>query len=608
MGITRIGLKRPVSACMIILVLAVFGIVSLFGFSVDLLPELDMPVLMVRTAYEGADPETVDTTVSQLIEETAETISGIDTIQTYSYEDYSIVTLQYEYGEDVTFHYMKLQNALAEMKEKLPAEAGEPVIVEMSMDTQPTLEIAAHAEDEKEVLAFLNEGMLSELENLPSVAKVEVFGGKTSYIQIELKENLLNQYGLTMDQVAEYMAAADFDIPIGSVSQGKQRLDVSSSASRDTLQEIKEIPLRGAEGGLLRLEDIADVSWAVKEAESISHFNGEENVTIRITKSTRASALELSEAVTELVEKYERQSGEVAFEIFNDGGDEINSAVKTLGITLILGVLFAIVVVYLFFGNMKTSLIAGTSILISLLVTMSAMNLLDFSLNIVTMGAFIIAIGLITDTSLVVLESCFRRKGEGISRKEAAIDGVTDVRNSVLASIVTTIVVCLPLVVLEGLSKQLFAPLAYIIIFAAVSSLLTAAVFVPLFFVLFQPEEKKGTKISEKLEKLEQHYEVIVRKLIARKEIVLAAVLLFFAISCAAVIYTDTELIPQSESDIINVNVEFRSGMKIDKIEEKLVVLEELIAEYADIEDYSMTVSGSSADISLYLKDNSKMS
>ena len=146
MGITRIGLKRPVSACMIILIIAVLGIVSLFGFSVDLLPEVKMPVLMVRTAYEGADPETVDTTVSRLIEETAETISGVGSIQSYSYEDYSLVTLQYEYGEDVTFHYMKLQNALAEMKAQLPAEAGEPVIIEMDMDAQPTLEIAAHAE------------------------------------------------------------------------------------------------------------------------------------------------------------------------------------------------------------------------------------------------------------------------------------------------------------------------------------------------------------------------------------------------------------------------------------------------------------------------------
>lgn len=608
MGITRIGLKRPVSACMIILIVAVFGIVSLFGFSVDLLPEVKMPVLMVRTAYEGADPETVDTTVSRLIEETAETISGVDSIQSYSYEDYSLVTLQYEYGEDVTFHYMKLQNALAEMKAQLPAEAGEPVIIEMDMDDQPTLEIAAHAEDEKEVLAFLNEGMLSELENLPSVAKIEVFGGKTNYIQVELKENLLNQYGLTMDQVAEYMAAADFDIPIGSVSQGKQKLDVSSSANRDTLKEIKEIPLRGAEGGLMRLEDIAEISWAVKEAESISHFNGEENVTIRITKSTRASALELSKTVAELVERYENQSGKVEFEIFNDGGEEINSTIKTLGITLILGIIFAIIVVYLFFGNLKTSLIAGAAILISLLVTMIGMNMLGFSLNIVTMAALIIGIGMITDTSLAVLESCFRRKGQCISRKEAAVEGASDVKKSVLASTVTTIVVCLPLIFLEGLSKQLFAPLAYIVVFAAISSLLTAAVFVPLFFVVFKPKENKKTKLAVYLEKLDQLYEKIVTKLIARKEIVLALTLLFFAVSCAAVIYTDTELIPKSESDIINVNVEFRSGMKIDKIEEKLDVIEELVDEYIDIKDYSMTVSGSSANISIYLRENSKMS
>ena len=608
MGITRFGLKRPISAFMIILVIAVFGIGSLFGFSVDLLPQLEMPVLMVRTAYEGADPETVDATVSQLIEETAETLSGVNTIQTYSYEDYSAVMLRYDYGEDVAFHYMKLQNALAEAKEALPEDAGDPVIIEMDVDTQPTLDIAAHAEDEKEVLAFLNEGMLAELENLPSVAKVEVFGGKTNYVRVELKENLLNQYGLTMDTVAEYIAAADFAIPIGTVSQGKQQLDVSSSASRNTIQELKAIPLRGKDGGLLRLEDIADVDWAVKDAESISHFNGEENVTIRVTRSTRASALELSEDVTTLIDKYEKQSANVAFEIFNDGGDEVENAVRTLGITLVLGVLFAVVVAYLFFGNLKTSLIAGSSILISLLTTLIAMNLRGFTMNIVTMGALIIAIGLITDTSLVVLESCFRRKGMGISRREAAIEGASDVGKSVFASTVTTIAVCLPLVFMEGFSAQLFEPLGYIIIFSAVASLLSAAVFVPLFFVVFQPNEKKNPKFAAKFEKLEQRYEWLVRKLLHYKEIVLAVSMLCFAISCAAVIYTDTELMPKSESDIINVNVEFRSGMKSEKIEEKLIIIEELIDTYLDIQDYSMTVSGSTANISLYLKEDSKMS
>lgn len=608
MAVTRFGLKRPVSACMIIIAIAVFGIVSLFGFSTDLLPELETPVLMVRTAYEGADPETVDTTVSQLIEQTAETLNGVRTITTNSYEDYSVVTLRYDYGADMTFHYMKLQNALAEAKEDLPAEAGEPVIVEMDMDTQPTMEIAAHGTDEKEVLAFLNEGMLTELENLPSVAKVEVFGGKTNYIQVKLKENLLNQYGLTMDQVAEYISAADFDVPIGSVSQGKQMLDVSSSASRDTLEEIKEIPLKGEDGGLIRLEDIADVSWNVKDAESISHFNGEENVTIRVTKSTRVSAAELSEEAGKIIDKYEKQSGEVAFEIFNDGGEEIHSSIRSLEITLVLGILFAILVVYLFFGSFKTSLIAGSSILLSLLVTLILLRPMGYTLNVITLGALIIAVGLITDTSMVVLDSCFKCSGQSISRREAALEGVENVKRSVLASTVTTIAVCIPLIFMEGLSAKLFAPLGYVILFSATASLLTAAVFVPLFFVVFQPEEKKESKFAAKLEKLAAYYEKAVRKLLGRKDLVAAAALLLFAVSCAAVIYTDTELLPKSESRTINVNVEFRTGMKSDKIEEKLEVLEELIDNYLDIKDYSMTVQGSSANISLFLRESSKMS
>lgn len=589
MGITKIELNKPILGCMILLMLVVFGIVSLFGFSVDLLPEMKMPVLMVRTAYEGANPETVDANVSRIIEETAETLSGIHTIQSYSYENSSVVMLRYEYDEDVTFQYMKLQNALAETKEELPEEAGEPVIIEMDMDAQPTLEIAAYAEDEKEVLAFLNEGMLDELENLSSVAKIDVFGGKTSYVRVELKENLLNQYGLTMDAVAEYMAAANFDVPIGNVSQGKQQLDVSSSASRDTLQEIKEIPLKGADGGLLRLEDIADVAWAVKEAESISRFNGEENVTIRITKSTRASVLELSEEVQNVIDKYEDQNEKVTFDVVRDSGGEVENAVRNLGITLGLGILFAMIITYLFFGNLKTSLLAGSSILVSLLTTLIGMRIFGFSLNVVTMGALIIAIGLITSASLIVLSNG------------------SDAGRSVLIFSVTTIVICLPLLFMKGLSAQLFKPLGYTIIFASAASILNAIVFIPMFAAVLNADGESSSKLGVIYETAAAGYEWAAYKLLSYKEIVIAVAMLFFAISCAAVIYTDTELIPASESESINVNVEFRTGMKIEKIEEKLVVLEELIAQYPDMQDYSMTVSGSTANISLYLKDNRKM-
>ena len=608
MGITRLGLKRPVSSLMMILAIVVFGIGSLFGFSKEMLPEMQTPVLMVRTAYDGADPETVDETVSQIVEKTAETLHGIEKIQSYSYDDYSVVMLEYAYGADLMEHYMQLQNALAAAKDSLPAEAGEPVILEMNMEAEASMQILAHGEEESEISAFLSEGMLEELQNLPSVAKVDVYGGAENYIRIELKEYLLSQYGLSMDAVAEYIAAADFSVPVGSVTQGKQNLDVTSSARHNTLQEIKEIPLQGREGALLRLEDVADIFWTLEEAESISRFNGEENVTIYVTKNQRYSALELSKDVNKLLERYGKQSPDVDFEMFYDGGEEINASVKTLGAVLLAGMVLAMIVVYLFFGNLKTSLAAGGSVALALLLTLLGMQFAGFSLNLVTMAALVIAMGLIADTVFMVLESCFAVKGQSVSWREAAVEGVAAVKKSIMATTVTMIVVCLPLAFMKGFSAQLFVPLGTIIVFAAIAAFLSAVVFVPLVFVAWKLEANTETKTFEKLEKLEVRYDGVVRKLLKKKYVVMGLAILLFAISCAAVIYTDTELLPQSDSGTVHVNVEFRSGIQNAKIEEKILILEELLEEYLEVEDYTVTADKDSAEIAIKLKKDSRLS
>ena len=598
MGITRIAVKRPISALMVLLAILVFGIGSLFGFSMELLPEAEQPVLMVHTAFEGADPETVDETVSKLIEETAETLNGIHSIETYSYENSSMVMLRYEYGTEPMSNYLKLQNALAEAKLSFPAGTGEPVIIEMNMESEPSLQISAYAEEEKEVLAFLGEGMLAELENLPAVAKVDVYGGEMNYIRVELKQELLKHFGLDLGSVAEFMAASNFSVPIGTVEQGNQVLGVTSAAKRNSLQEIKEIPIRTENTGLIRLEDIADITWSVKDAESISRFNGEENVTISITKSQRADAMELSKQVNEVVEKYAASSEQVAFEVIYDGGDEIFSTIKTLAIALLIGGILAMAVILLLFGNWKTALATGASVTFSLLLTLIAMRLLGCSLNVITVGALIMAAGLLLDTAVNVMENYFRLKDELRSRKEAAVKCAKAMRGNVLTTVAATIGVCLPMAFMNGFSAKLFVPLGYVVVFAAVAAFLEAAFFLPMMFVWLNPEEKVSVK---PIEKLRSGYEKAVRGLMKKKELVIGLSIFIFALSCAAVIFSEKELVAESDNGVVNVAVDFRYGMKTSEIEKKLIVLEELLMESEEVESYSTTVNGSSAEIRIWL-------
>ncbi|MGN0335412.1 MAG: efflux RND transporter permease subunit [Lachnospiraceae bacterium] len=608
MGVTKLTLKRPVSALMVILATVVFGVTAVWGFRMEQLPDVEMPILFVRTAYTGADSGTVEEMVSTEIEKMVRTLDGIESIRSYSYDDYSMVMLQYEYGTDAAQNYTDLRNTLDSMKESLPEGAENPVIIEMNENAAPSVRLSVSSEKGEDVLAFLDEGLLKELENLSSVAGVEVSGGERSYIRVELKEDMLDQYGLNMQKVAEFVTSAEFTVPIGAVEQGKQTISVSSSVNGSTIQEIRDIPLYNDAGSLIRLEDVANVSMAMKEPESISRIDGTENVTLNIIKKQNAGTVEVSESVRALIEKYQAQNGRFQFEIIDDSADDVISALKSAGITLLLGIVLSVILLLLFFGDIRAGLVVGSSIPLSLCITLICMRCMGFTLNVVTTGALIIAIGMIVDASIVVLDSCYRVRDEGIALKKTALEGTRIVFGSIVTAIVTTIAVYLPLIMMKGLTGQLFSQLGSTIIFAMIASLIAAVAFVPLFFVLLKPAEKKELKVNRWLEKVLLWYEGNVRRLMQRKKTTIAAAVLLLAAAAGLAAFSDVELLPEVDRSFVDLRVDFRSGTKLSVIDKEIVALEQMLDGFEDVESYSMTASGSSAKVRIRLKENRKMS
>ncbi|MBQ7677820.1 MAG: efflux RND transporter permease subunit, partial [Lachnospiraceae bacterium] len=230
MGITKIILKRPSSAVMILLAIAVFGITSLFGFKMALIPNIEMPIQLVMVTYPGADPKSVDELVTTKIEGAVESLSGVKTVSSYSRENVSMIVLQYDYGTDTNKNFLNLRAALDGTKASLPDDCKEPVIMEINIDSMPSVMLTATSDNNTDILAFLDDGMKKEIEALSSVAQVNITGGKTDYIRVLLKEDMLNQFGLSMSTVSSYIAATDFMIPIGSLDQGSQSLSSTSSA------------------------------------------------------------------------------------------------------------------------------------------------------------------------------------------------------------------------------------------------------------------------------------------------------------------------------------------------------------------------------------------
>ncbi|MBS6397636.1 MAG: efflux RND transporter permease subunit [Clostridiales bacterium] len=608
MNLTRLSLKRPVSTLLTVLALVVFGFSSLTTLRLELMPDMDMPILMVMTVYPGADPESVETLVSTEIEGDVASLSGVDSVMSYSQENISMVMLQYDYSVNTNDAYLDLRAALDATAASLPEECQEPVVIEMDVNAMPSIMYSVSTTDGTDALSVVQEDIVPELEAVSTVADVEVTGGEEDYIRVLLDEEALNQYGLSMNQVAQYIAATDFTIPLGSLEQGSQSISAISTSANQTVQELRRIPVFTGTGSLLQLSDVAEVDWAVKKADSVSRFNGEDTVSIQITKNQSASTIGMINDVKSVMERMQEENAGLAVEASYDASDMIMLAVGSVAKTLVMGIILSMLVLFIFFGDWKASLIVGSAMPISLLVTVIVMAVAGFSLNMMTLGGLVIAIGMMVDSSIVVLESCFRSKDRMPDFAEAALQGTKGVAGSIVASTITTVVVYLPLCLQEGLTGQIFQQLGYTIIFAMLASLVSALTLVPLFFKLFKPKEKKELKINHLLDTVRDRYESLERKLLKRKKrCMLAAVLLLIA-SFVLVALMDAELMPSMDEGTVSISATFRSGTQVSEVDEQMKPLEEMVAAHEDVESYTLSASKGAAAISVNLKDDRKMS
>ena len=608
MNLTKLAMRRPVSTALIVLALVVFGLSSVLSFRLELTPDMEMPMLLVYTIYPGADPESVEELVTKEVESAGAEQSGVTTYTSQSAENMSMVMFQYEYGTDLDEAYMDLQTALNTVKATMPEDVNTPVIIEMSMDQMETMDVSVMAVGDSDVLNYVNDTMVPELESLSGVAQVQVSGGKENYIKVELNSRAMKQYGVTMNSISQTIGAMDFTVPVGSVSQGTQDISISSAADISGVVQIQNIPITTARGQVIPLSELATVTESQVEDSGVSRTNGQEDITIAITKKKSYGTVDVTRSVVKLLDRLQASNDTVKIDVIYNASDAIISSLTAVGETLILGVILSMLVLFIFFGDLRASLIVGSSMPISLFATMIGMNMLGFTFNVVTMGALVIAIGMMVDSSIVVLESCFRLKDKTGEYDDAALKGTGYVTASIIASTITTVVVYLPLSTMKGLSGQMFAQLGMTIIMAMLTSLIVAMTIIPLLFRKFRPQEKKELPVNKLLRKINSGYDKILHKLLNKKKTVMVIAVLLLVGAFMLVSHTNSELMPSMDEGAFTISATFRAGTKPETVEEKTLFLEEMVAADENIDEYSYYVSSSSASVRAYLKDDADIS
>ncbi len=615
MGLTKSVLKRPVTTVLVVLCLIVFGLQSVLSAKMELMPTMDMPMLIIATIYPGASPEDVNDLVTTEIEETIGSLSGVDTIQSMSMENMSMVVIQYDYGKDIDEAYDDLKKKMDVLESQLPDDCESPMVVELNLDDMASVYLSVNHKTEPNLYNYVNNKVVPELEKITTVADVDLSGGQEEYIKVELIPEKLQQYHLNMNAIAQTIGSTNFTYPAGDTIVGGQQLAVSAGMEYDTMELFKQIPISLGNGNVIYLEDVANIHTNLKEASGVARYNGQETISIGVKKQQSATAMEVSEEVNKVIKSLQAKDENLEIIVVNDTSDSIQSSLKSVMQTMVMAVLVSMVIIFLFFGEIRASLIVGTSIPISILAALILMQAMGFTLNVITLSSLVLGVGMMVDNSIVVLESCFRStKGKGIvGYREAALEGSSIVLQSIIGGTATTCVVFFPLALLEGMTGQMFKPLGFTIIFCLLASLVSAMTIVPLCYCVFRPQEKDNSPVGWILVKMQDGYRNMMEVILPRKFTVVILSILMLAASIWMATELRMELMVADDTGTINVSIDTRPGLKVEETNKIYEKVEEIVTADPDLESYMLTSGGSGmsmggggATLTAYLLDDRK--
>lgn len=616
MNLTRTVLRRPVTTVLCVLCLIVFGGLSIFNSKLELTPEMEMPMMVISTLYVGASPEDINDLVTKPIEDEVSVLSGIDQITSISNENMSLVLLQYEYGTDMDKAYSDLKKKMDALERDLPEDAGDPTIMEFNINDTASIYLAVNNPEVNHLYNYVDSKIVPEFEKLSTVASVDLSGGQQQYIQVRLDAQKMQQYHLNIASVAQTLGSADFTLPAGNTRVGDQELSVSAGVEYSTVESLKKIPVVTGSGNVLYMEDIAEIGFALEDASGVGRYNGNDTITMGIKKQQKSSAIQISRQVNRVIDQLLERTPGLEIIVVNDMSDQINSSLESVVQTMIMAVVVAMVIIFLFFGDFKASLIVGTSIPISILAALVGMWAAGFSLNVITLSAMVLGVGMMVDNSIVVLESCFRAtENVGfIEYAEAAIKGSGIVVQSIIGSTATTCVVFLPMALISGMSGQMFKPLAFTIVFCMLASLISAMTIVPLCYSFYRPKEKQNAPMGPVIRGMQNAYREMMKVILPKHKTVMLVTIGLLVLSFMAAGQLNMEMMPAGDEGTIGISIETQPGITVEKADTIYRQIEEVVMAEEDLESYvisgggsGISLSGDGASLTAYLKDDRKM-
>ncbi|MBK8980014.1 MAG: efflux RND transporter permease subunit [Planctomycetes bacterium] len=589
MNLPGLSVRRPVFTTMVTLIVVILGAVSLQRLRIDMLPNIELPRLTVRSTYEGASPEVVERLITQIAEEIVATVPGVDEIVSDSMQGRSDVRVQFTWGTDLDVAAQDVQARLEEEANEFPDDMPRPRISKFDIASFPVVILGvSSALDPVELTELIENQIRYRFARLPGVAQVDTWGGYMREVRIELDPERVNALRLPLDRVLQSIRDANLDLPAGNIESGRYEVTLRAPAEFRDLGELRNTVVSVRDGAPVTLGQIATVRDTYERLTRIVRVNGERGLRIGIRKQADANTVEVSRRILAEIDEVNRDFPQLQIVAVSNQGNFIERSIQNVASSVLYGGAFAVLVLLLFLRSVRSTAVISLAIPISAIATFALIYFGGLTLNLMTLGGLALGVGMMVDSSIVVLENVFRRRTEdGEAPRDAAVNGAVEVGPAIVASTITTLVIFLPLAFVRGVTGLLFQELAYVIVFSLVCALLVALSVIPMLAArmlrgIGEPiAEGRGSGLAralgKRLDALDLAYRDLVRLALRHRTLTATLSVASLGASLLLLPRIGTEFLPPSDEGEVRVSGEMELGTRLGLIDRQTGLLEDAV-------------------------------
>ena len=591
MNIAEFSVRRPVFVSMVACIVLVLGGFSLRYLPVDLFPEIDFPAVSISTEYEDASPEEVEELITRPIERAVSAVTGIEEINSVSAEGSSSITIKFTWGSNLDEAVSDIRDRIDRVMRVLPDEVDRPTLRRFDSAAWPILRLGVGTDmDLLEARKLLEDQVQYRLERIDGVASANIYGGRTREIQVLLDMNKAKLLDISLDELIAKLKAANVTTPAGNLKESRLEVRLRTPGTFASLDEIRELAVtRAPDGSLIYLRDIAEVLDTYETVTRHVRVNGKPGIFIAIYKQSGANTVLVADSVLAEVEKINREmSHQFHIAPLMNSAEYIKRSIRNVSDTAVYGGLLAVLVLFFFLCNVRSTLIIAISIPLSVIATFALIYFCGYTLNVMTLGGLALGIGMLVDNSIVVLENITRLHDGGMERKQAAIQGTSEVGAAILASTLTTLAVFLPMLFMRGLGGVMFRQFAAVVGFSLACSLLAAVMIVPMLAGLLMKESIANdsaqglsrrffTLSSRFFDVLADGYGNALDAVLRHAWLTLLISLALFGSIFFLIPLIGSELMPPADEGRVRISMEDAVGTGPDFVNDTVIATEEVI-------------------------------